>query len=66
MARVTPAERAKRSKRLAAAYKKGQSVRQLAEENAVSYGHVHLLLKEAGVTFRPRGGKPKAKATTRR
>jgi transposase len=42
---------------LAEAYRKGGTVRALAEEHEVSYGKVYRLLKDAGVQFRPRGGR---------
>ena len=42
---------------LAEAYRDGATVRALAEEHEVSYGKVYRLLKDAGVQFRPRGGR---------
>jgi transposase len=40
-----------------AAYEGGASVRQIAAELGRSYGATHQLLTEAGVDFRPRGGR---------
>ncbi|MEV7465311.1 helix-turn-helix domain-containing protein [Streptomyces kronopolitis] len=37
-------------------YEAGASIRALAEETGRSYGGVHRLLADAGVTFRSRGG----------
>lgn len=37
-------------------YEAGASIRALAEETGCSYGGVHRLLADAGVTFRSRGG----------
>ncbi|WP_127452964.1 helix-turn-helix domain-containing protein [Streptomyces sp. B29(2018)] len=37
-------------------YDSGTSIRALAEETGRSYGGVHRLLADAGVTFRSRGG----------
>jgi hypothetical protein len=42
---------------LRAAYEGGASVRQIAAGIGRSYGSAHLLLAEAGVTFRRRGGQ---------
>ncbi|MEU0657761.1 helix-turn-helix domain-containing protein [Streptomyces lavendulocolor] len=43
-------------------YDAGSTVRALAEETGRSYGAVHRLLGEAGVTFRARGGATRARA----
>ncbi|MCP2337353.1 helix-turn-helix domain-containing protein [Actinomadura rupiterrae] len=37
-------------------YEAGATIRQLQDATGRSYGSIHLLLKEAGVTFRSRGG----------
>lgn len=55
MAKVTGAEREKRRKAVVKAYKK-QSIREISQETGYSYGHVHNLLSEAGVSMRSRGG----------
>lgn len=44
---------------LKAKYEGGKSIRALAEETGRSYGGVHRLLEDAGVTFRSRGGVPR-------
>ncbi|MFJ3946200.1 helix-turn-helix domain-containing protein [Streptomyces griseoaurantiacus] len=41
---------------LAERYNSNHSIRSLMAESGRSYGFVHKLLSEAGVTFRPRGG----------
>jgi predicted transcriptional regulator len=41
---------------LAIRYSQGASIRTLAAESGRSYGLVHRLLTEAGVTMRSRGG----------
>ena len=40
---------------LAAQYEQGTPIRSLAESSGRSYGFIHQLLTEAGVTLRPRG-----------
>ncbi|WP_134733800.1 helix-turn-helix domain-containing protein [Amycolatopsis nivea] len=40
---------------LAGEYRRGATVRALADAYGVSYGTVHRRLSKAGVTFRPRG-----------
>lgn len=37
-------------------YRKGASIRQLAEEEGKSYGFIHRLLQEASTQLRSRGG----------
>jgi hypothetical protein len=46
-------------------YEKGASIRALAESTGRSYGFIHRVLSEAGVTLRSRGGatRPKQKQT---
>jgi predicted nuclease with RNAse H fold len=41
---------------VAIAYKRGDAIRQICADTGHSYGLVHKLLDEAGITFRPRGG----------
>jgi transposase len=48
---LTPAQ----AKRLAAKYKKGASLREVASEFGVSYGTAHTTVKTAGV-LRSKGG----------
>lgn len=44
-------------------YEAGSKVRTLAKKYGGSYGWAHTLLREGGVTFRPRGGsQPKGAA----
>lgn len=59
--RATEAQRAQRRARVKKLYEgtsrtKGKTVRQIAAETGFSYGHVHALLGEAGVSMRKRGG----------
>ncbi|MFE7793843.1 helix-turn-helix domain-containing protein [Streptomyces sp. NPDC057460] len=42
-------------------YENGDSVRSIAEATNRSYGGVHRLLADAGVTFRSRGGEMRKK-----
>lgn len=42
-----------------AAYAEGASIQELADTIGRSYGTVHKLLVDAGVTLRPRGGARK-------
>ena len=55
-ARITGAQRTKLAAELKKAYQKGQSIRALAEDHDRSYGFVHRVLSESGVTLRARGG----------
>jgi hypothetical protein len=54
--RLTGARRDQLAKELATAYASGQSIRQLAAETGRSYGAVHRLLVDNGVSLRGRGG----------
>lgn len=54
--RITGDERNQLKVLLRRKYERGASVRLLAEQTGRSYGFVHRLLSEAGVTFRGRGG----------
>ncbi|KJY42288.1 hypothetical protein VR41_08540 [Streptomyces sp. NRRL B-1568] len=49
-------ERAVFAAELKKAYLNGASIRALSEETGRSFGWVHRMLAEAGVTFRTRGG----------
>jgi predicted transcriptional regulator len=55
-------ERAKVVKVVQRQYKQGASIRQIADETGRSYGNVHRLLSESGVTLRPRGQAPAKKS----
>jgi predicted transcriptional regulator len=64
-ARITGADRTKLSAELKKGYDKGKSIRELAESHGRSYGFVHRVLSETGVTLRGRGGATRAKAKTK-
>lgn len=55
-ARISGAQRTKLATELKKAYKKGTSIRELAQTYGRSYGWVHRLLTETDVTLRGRGG----------
>ena len=61
-ARVTGADRSRLAEDLRKQYDKGKSIRELAEANGRSYGFVHRVLSESGVTLRGRGGATRRKA----
>jgi hypothetical protein len=54
--RVTGGERTKLAKLLGKRYDSGESIRSLAASTGRSYGFVHRILTETGVTMRGRGG----------
>ncbi len=58
--RVTGAEREQLIATLCRSYQEGSSVRALARQTGRSYGFVHSVLTEAGVTLRGRGGAHRA------
>jgi hypothetical protein len=58
---ITGPAREKLTAQLVAQYENGASLRQLAEDTGRSYGFVHQLLTEAGVTLRGRGGNTRRK-----
>ncbi|MGN6607332.1 MAG: helix-turn-helix domain-containing protein [Jatrophihabitans sp.] len=60
-ARITGADRTKLSAELKKAYDKGKSIRELADAHGRSYGFVHRVLSESGVTLRGRGGATRTK-----
>jgi hypothetical protein len=63
--RVTGADRSKLATSLSRRYDSGESIRSLAVSTGRSYGFVHRILTETGVTLRGRGGatrRSKAKA----
>lgn len=55
-ARVLGKEREVLAAKVASAYRKGASIRDIAAVQQRSYGSIHRLLGEAGVELRPRGG----------
>ena len=61
-ARITGADRTKLATDLKKAYDKGKSIRELADTHGRSYGFVHRVLSESGVTLRGRGGATRTKA----
>jgi len=63
-AKLVGEARAKMRKEVAKRYIDGEAVRQLAESLGRSYGFVHLLLREAGVQMRNRGGARRPKRQT--
>ena len=54
--RVTGADRSKLATLLSKRYDSGESIRSLAASTGRSYGFVHRILTETGVTLRGRGG----------
>jgi predicted transcriptional regulator len=61
-ARITGPERSKLATDLKKAYDKGKSIRELADTHGRSYGFVHRVLSESGVSLRGRGGATRTKA----
>jgi predicted transcriptional regulator len=61
-ARITGSERSKLAAELKKSYDKGKSIRELADSHGRSYGFVHRVLSESGVTLRGRGGATRTKA----
>ncbi|MFF8534428.1 helix-turn-helix domain-containing protein [Streptomyces sp. SAS_267] len=59
--RVTGAARDKLAVDLKKAYESGASIRTLAEGTGRSYGFVHRILTDAGVTLRGRGGAARSR-----
>ncbi len=64
-ARITGADRNKLASELKKAYDKGKSIRELADTHGRSYGFVHRVLSESGVTLRGRGGATRTKSGTK-
>jgi len=65
-ARITGADRNKLAGELKKAYAKGKSIRELADTHGRSYGFVHRVLSESGVTLRGRGGATRTKSAAGR
>ena len=61
--RITGGARDTLASELKMMYEKGASIRALAESIGRSYGFVHRVLSESGVTLRGRGGATRAKKT---
>ena len=64
-ARITGADRTKLASELKKPYDKGKSIRELADTHGRSYGFVHRVLSESGVTLRGRGGATRTKAAAK-
>jgi hypothetical protein len=62
--RVTGTAREQLASDLKTKYEAGESIRALAQETGRSYGFVHRMLSESGVTLRGRGGATRGKART--
>jgi transposase len=56
--RVTGTDRSKLAADLSKRYGAGESIRSLAASTGRSYGFIHRILTETGVTLRGRGGAP--------
>jgi predicted transcriptional regulator len=63
-ARIAGTQRVTLAKQLKQQYETGRSIRELADAHGRSYGFVHRLLSEAGVTLRGRGGATRTKSAT--
>jgi predicted transcriptional regulator len=59
--RITGASRSKLADDLKKRYDKGASIRELADSSGRSYGFIHRVLAESGVTLRGRGGATRSK-----
>jgi Helix-turn-helix domain len=64
--RVTGADRTKLAVDLKKRYDAGESIRALAASTGRSYGFVHRILTEKGVSLRGRGGATRGKARAKR
>ncbi|MEZ0114197.1 putative transcriptional regulator [Catenulispora sp. EB89] len=62
--RVTGDARSQLATDLKTKYEAGESIRALAQSTGRSYGFVHRMLSESGVTLRGRGGATRGKAKT--
>ena len=61
--RVTGVDRSKLATTLSKRYDSGESIRSLAASTGRSYGFVHRILTETGVTLRGRGGATRRSKT---
>ena len=64
--RVTGADRTKLAGDLKKRYDAGESIRALASATGRSYGFVHRILTENGVSLRGRGGATRGRAKAKR
>ncbi|MFB8000242.1 helix-turn-helix domain-containing protein [Streptomyces sp. NPDC056002] len=62
--RITGAERDQLADELKTAYEGGASIRSIVESTGRSYGFVHHILTQAGVTLRGRGGATRTKPSS--
>ena len=62
--RVTGEDRSKLATVLGKRYDNGESIRDLAASTGRSYGFIHRILTETGVTLRGRGGATRGGKTT--
>ena len=62
---VSGSDRSKLASDLAERYGAGESIRSLASSTGRSYGFIHRILTEIGVTLRSRGGAPKRSAVAK-
>ncbi len=60
--RITGSERVKLGRDLKKRYEAGASIRDLAGDTSRSYGFIHRVLTDEGVTLRGRGGATRSKA----
>jgi hypothetical protein len=60
--RVTGSDRDRLAADLKRQYDSGESIRSLAESTGRSYGFVHRMLTESGVTLRGRGGATRGRS----
>ena len=65
-ARITGAGREDLAATLVARYRRGESIRSIAQDIGRSYGFVHGVLAEAGVAMRSRGGATRGAAAQAR
>ncbi len=63
-ARISGPPRDKLAADMKSQYESGQSIRELAASTGRSYGFVHRMLTESGVTLRGRGGATRGRSKT--
>ena len=62
--RIAEVDRSKLASSLSKRYDSGESIRSLAASTGRSYGFVHRILTETGVTLRGRGGATRTSKST--
>ena len=60
-ARLTGDDRTRMAETVTSLYGQGKSIRDISAETGRSYGFVHRVLSETGVTLRGRGGATRTK-----